>query len=108
MTGEQALAALPVIGVVVVAWWGHKQSKRTAEDTVKSGVAVEERMGMAQIQAAMEALVNTYQEDTEAFRAQIRYGNEQLDACAKTREELRRELARMYRKHGENGLEIGI
>lgn len=68
----------------------------------QSGVATETRAGTAQIIQGLNDLIDNLQTDNKVFRDDIKYLTLRLDAFAAEREELRKEVARLRRKYGED------
>lgn len=94
--------AAPVLGFAA-AYLGYRRSRSVDRVTEQSGLTTESRAGTAQIIEGLNQFVDQLQEGHQSFREDIRYLTARLDACGAEREELRRELARLRRKYGDNG-----
>lgn len=95
-----------LIIAAVGAGWGFWRGMKVDAVSERSGVAAQAGAGIAQVQAALENLIDTLQEDNASFRDDLRHLTIRLDACNLERDTLRKELSRMQRKYGENGPEV--
>lgn len=104
MTPRDAILAI-LIGVpsLVIGLLSWVRSRKVDAVAAQSGALTETRAGTAQIIEGLNLLIDQLQDDNKTFRDDIKYLTLRLDAIAKERDELRRELNRLQRKYGENG-----
>lgn len=97
-TGGVSAAVALTLGVLT-----YRRSRRVDAISAQTGAADATRAGTAQIIEALNGLVDNLQEDNRGFRDDIRHCGTRLEALTNERDELRRELARLRRKYGDNG-----
>lgn len=100
---EQVFTAL-LIGLpsFLLGYLAYRRARKVDAVAAQSGVITETRAGTAQIIEALNLLVDQLQDDNRTFREDIKYLTLRLDAIAKERDELKRQLSRLQRKYGEN------
>lgn len=98
--GVAAAAGVPALALGVLAY---RRSRHVDAVAQQAGMVDSTRAGTAQIIEALNGLVDNLQEDNRSFRDDIRHCGTRLEALTNERDELRRELARLRRKYGENG-----
>lgn len=98
--------AAPVVALVV-AYLGYRRSRRVDAVTEQSGVATETRAGTQQIIEGLNRLIDQVQDDNTGFRddlkqcaARVEAIGVRLEKVTAERDELRKDLARMVRLHG--------
>ena len=96
--GVAAPVAALALGVL-----GYQRSRHVDRISEQSGVATDTRAGTAQIIEGLNGLIDNLQEDNKEFRADIRACALRLDTITTERDGLKRELARLRRRYGENG-----
>lgn len=84
------------IPAALVAYWGYRKSQSNDAVAIQSGAASNGRAGTAQAFEGMSGLIDDLQADNLSHRTTIR-------ELTKERDDLTREVARLVRKHGENG-----
>ena len=98
---QAILIGLPATALGFLAWWRSRKVDAVAE---QSGAVTETRAGTAQVIDGLNQLIDNLQDDNRLFREDIKYLTLRLDVIVKERDELRRELNRLNRKYGENGV----
>lgn len=96
---QATLIGLPATILGILAY---RQSRKVDAVAEQSGVATETRAGTAQIIEGLNNLVDNLQEDNKVFRDELKYLTQTLGAVVLERDELRKEVARLRRKYGEN------
>lgn len=97
---------VPIAVAVVAAfpaYLAYRRSRTVDQISAASGIAADGRAGVAQVISALESLNDQLQEDNAVFREQLKHQAERFERCWQEREELKRELARLRRKYGDNG-----
>jgi hypothetical protein len=110
------IAATPVeqamIGVVIgfpsaaLGYLAYKRSRKVDAISAQSGAVSENRAGMTQIIESLNQLIDNLQDDNKSFRDDIRFLTGRLDVTLRERDDLRREVDRLYRRYG-NGTPPG-
>jgi len=102
---DTVITVAPIVVAGAVAWWGYRRSIRVDAVSEKSGVATETRAGTQQIIDGLNTLIDQLQEGALAHRETITFLTSRLDAILVENEGLKRELARLRKKYGEeNGV----
>ena len=96
---QALLIGLPATMLGALAY---RRSRKVDAVAEQSGVATENRAGTAQIIQGLNDLVSNLQTDNKVFREDIKYLDQRLDNLIAEREELRKEIARLRKKYGED------
>lgn len=102
-TGQVITALLIGLPSFLLGYLAYRRARKVDAVAAQSGVMTESRAGTAQIIEGLNLLIDQLQDDNKTFRDDIKYLTLRLDAIAKERDQLRRELNRLQRKYGENG-----
>lgn len=92
-----AIGIAAPIAAIAVAAFGYRRSRHVDSVSAQLGMATETRAGQAEMRADRESLINSLQEDNALFRQELKEVRAALAV-------LQREVNRLYRKYGENGV----
>lgn len=98
--GQAAVGIAIGLPSAALGYLAYRRSRKVDALSAQSGVAVENREGLALIIAGLNSHIDNLQDDNKSFRDDIRFLTSRLDAIQDERDLLKLELARMRRKYG--------
>lgn len=93
-------AVVGTVGGVVLGYLGYWRSRKVDDRSAQLGVTSETRAGTDQVIAGLRILVEQWQESDQDKKETIRYLDVQLRACMASKEDEKRENARLRKKYG--------
>jgi hypothetical protein len=104
MAWEAPIAVFSAVSGAGLGYLAYRRSVKVDATTAQSGVATENRAGVAQIIDGLNQLIDNLQEDNVSFRADLKECAIRITAISKERDDLRLELAWLRRRYGyDNG-----
>jgi len=103
MTREQAiLALLTIIPSFALGYLAYRRSLKVDAVSEKSGIASDTRAGVAQTLDTLSNLADQFQEDNRDLREELKQLAARFGMLLVERDALKREVARLRRKYGED------
>lgn len=101
--GDVTQAVAIGLPATILGYLAYRRSRRVDAVAEQSGAVTETRAGTEQIIQGLNDLIDNLQTDNKTFRDDIRYLTLRLDTIAAERDRLKKEVARLRRKYGDNG-----
>lgn len=94
-----------LIGIpsTLIAIWGIWRSLRNDKKTENAATIAAQTGMQGQIIGGLNQWIDNLQDDNKSFREDLKNLTERLTDCSKDNEALKKEIARLYRKYGDDG-----